>query len=108
MKLPKSDEKFVVIAKNRPLLAGSVVSGVHVEIWADNDNPDVVFYHMCINRVYDSDYVSRYGNSVYCLDTLNGLMERFNQYFAPYQEPEPETQPAIPGGSSGKGGADGQ
>lgn len=106
MKLPKCEDKFVITGTGLPFLDGRVVSGIHVEIWADFSDPDSVLYFMCIDKAYDNNYIS--SHSVYCWDTLDGLMKRFDRFFTPYQEPEPEAQPVIPGGSSGEGGADGQ
>lgn len=107
MKLPKEKDKFVITDESSPC-CGNVVSGVHLEVWGDECHSNQLFYYVFVNQAYSGDVISSYGGCLFCSRTLKNALDYVVRCLAPYREPEPETQPAIPGGSSGKGGADGQ
>lgn len=116
MKLPRSEEKFVVIDKDSDLF-NVVVSGVHIELWGDDDCsgavdcpcvvdcPGAVLYCVYASMVYDGFFRAKCLRVCFCMERALDFIARC---LIPYQEPEPEAQPVIPGGSSGEGGADGQ
>lgn len=87
MKLPKSNEKFAVTGKKSPFY-GNVVSGVHLEVRADDEVPDKLWYYVCVDRVYEGDIISRYGCYLYGSFTLEGAFDCIAQYLTPYQEQE--------------------
>lgn len=90
MKLPKRDEKFVV---NRTYegeecsFYGFVVSGVHIEIRADDDDiiPDSVWYFVYVDKVYDGLF---HGKCLYAAICLDHALDFIDQYLTPYQEQE--------------------
>lgn len=87
MKLPKREDKFVITEKKSPCY-GNVVSGVHLDVRADEDNPDRLWYYVRVDRAYEGDVISCYGGYVYASLTLEGALDYVAQYFTPYQEQE--------------------
>lgn len=90
MKLPTSKERFLFISMHFPLLTGSVVSGIHVEIRSDDFNPETVCYYLCIGQVHDIgyDYISSYGKYIFCAYSLEELMEAFDRVLVPVRDVE--------------------
>lgn len=112
MKLPKSEEKFIVTQKDSANY-GKVVSGVHVEIRADDDNPSVLWYYVRADRVYDDgDSAFLYGRHLYAALIMEHALDYVAEHLTPYQEQEegsnettnsedmevvPERVPELPG-----------
>ncbi|MCM1411404.1 MAG: hypothetical protein NC305_12760 [Lachnospiraceae bacterium] len=94
MKLPTSKERFLFISMHLPLLAGSVVSGVHVEIRSDDFNPETVCFYLCIDQVHDIsyDYISEYGKYIFCARSLEELMKDFDKVLVPVRDVEMHCQ----------------
>ena len=59
MKLPTSGEQFVFTKKDS-YLYGSVVSGVYVEIRADDRKPDFLWYYVYVDKACCRDGVIVY------------------------------------------------
>lgn len=95
MKLPRLEDKFV-ISNETSRFYGNVVSGVHLDVRADEDNPDRLWYYVRVDRAYEGDVVSLYGGFVSASLTLEGAFEYVAHYFTPYQEQEekPGEEPA--------------
>lgn len=87
MKLPKLEDKFVITEKKSPCY-GNVVSGVHLDVRTDEDNPDRLWYYVRVDRAYEGDVISCYGGYVYASLTLEGALDYVAQYLTPYQEQE--------------------
>lgn len=90
MKLPKLEDKFVITEKKSPCY-GNVVSGIHLDVRADEDNPDRLWYYVRVDRAYEGDVISCYGGYVYASLTLEGALDYVAQYLTPYQEQEEES-----------------
>lgn len=92
MKLPKLKDKFVV---NRTYegeqysFYGFVVSGVHIEIRGDDDNPDFVWYFVYADKVYDGLF---HGGCLYAAMCLQHALDFIAQYLVPYKESEEEIE----------------
>lgn len=87
MKLSKREDKFVITEKKSPCY-GNVVSGVHLDVRADEDNPDRLWYYVRVDRAYEGDVISCYGGYVYASLTLEGAFDYVAQYLTPYQKQE--------------------
>lgn len=90
MKLPRIDEKFIVTDASSKFY-GNIVSGVHVEIRADEDNPDRLWYYVRVDKAYEGDIVLLYGGYARASLTLEGALDYVAQHFVPYQEQEEES-----------------
>lgn len=96
MKLPKRDEKFVVSRTyegEECSFYGVVVSGVHIEIWGDDNKPDFIWYYVCADKVDDRFLFGRCLHVALCLEHALDFIAR---YLIPYQEQEekPDGEPA--------------
>lgn len=88
MKLPKRDEKFVVSRTyegEECSFYGVVVSGVHIEIWGDDNKPDFIWYYVCADKVDDRFLFGRCLHVALCLEHALDFIAR---YLIPYQEQE--------------------
>lgn len=87
MKLPTSNEKFIVMKDSCAVSCyrGFVVSGVHIEIRADDNRPDFVWYCVYADKVYDDLYR---GGCLYVALCLDHALDFIAQYLTPYQEQE--------------------
>lgn len=96
MKLPRLLDKFVII-NEASCLYGNVVSGVHLDVRADEDDPDRLWYYVRVDRAYEGDVVSSYGGYVSASLTLEGALEYVSHYLTPYheQEEKPDEEPAA-------------
>lgn len=92
MKLPKRDEKFVVnmtYEGEECSFYGFVVSGVHIEIRGDDNDPDFVWYYVYADKVYDDLF---HGGCLYVAMCLEHALDFIAQYLAPYKEPEEKAE----------------
>lgn len=87
MKLPTSNEKFIVMKDSCAVSCyrGFVVSGVHIEIRADDNRPDFVWYCVYADKVYDDLYR---GGCLYVALCLDHALDFIAQYLTLYQEQE--------------------
>lgn len=88
MKLPTSNEKFVVTSDSVSYHHGRVVSGIHIVIRADEDIPDQFWYYVRFDAEYEGDVISCCGGCVYASRTLERALDFIAQYLTPYQEQE--------------------
>lgn len=102
MKLPKRKEKFIVDASyegEECSFYGFVVSGVHIELWGDDNNPDFVWYCVCADKVYDGLFRGRCLHVALCLEHA---LDFIAEHLLPYEEPEEkaEEEPITEEGTS--------
>lgn len=87
MKLPKLGDKFLV---TKTYYSGGmpsstfVVLGVHIEIRADEDRPDFVWYCVYVDKVHDDLFHSKILHVSLCLENALDYIANLT----PYEEPE--------------------
>lgn len=80
MKLPKSEEKFV-ITKEGSSLNGCIVSGVHVQIWPD-DQSDTLWYYVYVQKVFYGDDVV-YDKCIGAAESLERALDFIAEHLVP-------------------------